>query len=117
MKKYWKEILIGFLTGVLNGVFGAGGGCVLVPASEKFLKLDEKKSHATAIAVVLLMSAVSSAEYIRRGFFDFRLWLWASVGGTLGGVMGARILGKISKKYLKLGFGAVICVTALKMIF
>ena len=44
--------MIGVTSGVLNGLFGAGGGCVVVPAMEKFLDMDEKKSHATAIAVI-----------------------------------------------------------------
>ena len=35
--KYKKEILIGLSAGILNGIFGAGGGCVVVPALEKFL--------------------------------------------------------------------------------
>ena len=117
MKKYRKEIAIGLVTGVLNGLFGAGGGSVVVPAMEKFLNIDEKKSHATAIAVILMMSAVSSVTYIRRGFFDFRLWLWVSVGGAAGGLIGAKLLGKIPKKWLKIVFGAVICITAVKMIF
>lgn len=117
MKKYWKEIAIGLVTGILNGLFGAGGGSVVVPAMEKFLNIDEKKSHATAIAVILMMSAASSVTYIRRGFFDFRLWLWVSVGGAVGGLVGARLLGRIPKKLLKLTFGAVICITAVKMIF
>ena len=59
-KKYYRHISIGLVSGILNGLFGSGGGCIVVPAMEKFLKMDEKKSHATAIAVILVMSAVSS---------------------------------------------------------
>ena len=116
-KKHWKEIAIGLATGVLNGLFGAGGGSVVVPAMEKFLKIDEKQSHATAILVILMMSVVSSVFYIRAGFFDLKLWLWVSAGGVLGGFVGARLLKKIPKRWLKIGFGGVILVTAFKMVF
>ena len=116
MKKYWKHICIGLLAGVLNGLFGAGGGSLVVPAMEKFLDMDEKKSHATAIAIILMMSVVSSVAYIYKGYFDVRLWLNVSIGGIIGGFVGAKILGKIPKKWLKIIFGGVICVTAIKMI-
>lgn len=116
VKKHWKEIVIGLVTGVLNGLFGAGGGSVVVPAMEKFLKIDEKKSHATAILIILMMSSVSSFFYIKSGFFNMRLWLLTSCGGVLGGLVGAKLLAKIPKKWLKIVFGGVICVTAVKMI-
>ncbi len=116
-KKHMKEILIGFLTGLLNGLFGAGGGTVVVPAMEKFLNIDSKKSHATAIAVILILSLVSSVIYIRHGYFDINLWFWVSLGGIVGGFVGAKLLAKIPKKWLKIIFGAVILVTASKIAF
>lgn len=117
VKRHWKKIVIGLVTGLLNGLFGAGGGSVVVPAMEKFLGIDEKKSHATAIAIILMMSLVSSVIYIRNGFFDTKLWLWVSIGGIAGGLAGAKLLGKIPKKWLKIVFGGVISITAIKMIF
>ena len=117
MRKIGKMVIIGIAVGFLNGLFGAGGGSVVVPAMEKFLEIDEKKSHSTAIAIILMMSVVSSVTYVSRGFFDFKLWLFVSLGGIAGGFVGAKLLGKIPKKWLKIVFGAVICVTAVKMIF
>lgn len=117
LKKYRKEILIGLITGLLNGLFGSGGGSVVVPSMEKFLDIDEKKSHSTAIAIILMMSVVSSVTYISRGFFNFKIWLFVSIGGLAGGFVGAKLLGKIPKKWLKIIFGGVICIAAVKMIF
>lgn len=116
-KKYFRHIMIGIICGFLNGLFGAGGGSVVVPAMEKFLGADEKKSHATAIAIILIMSSVSSYLYIRHGFFDFKLWLPTTIGGIFGGLVGAKLLSKIPKKQLKIIFGSVIIITAIKMIF
>ena len=116
LRKYWKEIIIGIVAGVMNGLFGAGGGSVVVPAMEKFLGMDAKKSHSTAIAIILLMSVVSSVMYVYKGHFDLRLWGWVTAGGVVGGFVGAKILTGIPKRWLKIGFGVVICITAVKMI-
>ncbi len=116
MKQLTKQLLIGLITGVLNGLFGAGGGSVLVPAMELFLNIDEKKSHATAIGVILLLSIVSSFFYLKHGFFDLSLWVPVTIGGMAGGFVGAKALGKISKANLKIIFGGVIIVTAVKSI-
>lgn len=117
MKKRYKQILIGVLGGFLNGLFGAGGGSLVVPAMEQFLGMDEKKSHATAIAVVFLLSVVSSVFYLKNGFFDTSVWMPVTLGGILGGVVGAKLLAKIPKSWLKMVFGGMIMLTAIKMIF
>lgn len=117
MKKYYRHILIGLTAGLMNGLFGAGGGSVAVPAMELFLGTDEKKSHATAIAVILILSAVSSFFYIRRGYFDLKLWIPVTVGGVIGGLVGAKVLNKIPKAWLKIIFGIIIAATAVKMFF
>lgn len=109
--------MIGLITGLLNGLFGAGGGSVLVPAMELFLDMDEKKSHATAIAVILLLSAVSAIFYLKNGFFDGKLWLFLTIGGMVGGLVGAKALSRISKSSLKIIFGGIIMITAIKLLF
>ncbi len=88
-----------------------------MPAMEKFLKMDSKKAHATAIAVISRMSAVSTFFYLSRGYFNLKIWIPVTAGGVVGGLVGAKLLGKIPKQWLKIVFGSVILVTATKMIF
>ncbi len=115
--KHKKEIIIGLIAGALNGIFGAGGGSVVVPALEKFLKMPSKTAHGTAVGIILLMSSVSAVIYVMRGQFDVKIWLPVTVGGFIGGFAGGAVLSKISGKWLKIIFGAIISVTAIKMIF
>lgn len=117
IKKYNRHILIGIISGLLNGLFGAGGGSIVVPAMVKFLDIEQKKAHATAIAIILVMSAISSFFYIRNGYFDFGLWLPVTIGGCIGGMVGAKFLSKISVRWLKIIFGSVILITSYKMVF
>ena len=117
VKKYYKHILIGIFCGFFNGLFGAGGGSLAVPAMEKFLDIDSKKSHSTAILIILILSCVSSFLYVKSGYIDIKLLIPVTIGGIIGGAVGAKLLARISVRSLKIIFGAVILVTAIKMIF
>ena len=74
-----KNALIGFMTGVLNGLFGSGGGTVAVPAMERFLLVEDKKAHATAIAVILPLSVVSLFIYMGKVDIDWKTVFAVSV--------------------------------------
>ena len=117
IKKNGKEALIGLICGLVNGMFGSGGGTVVVPMMEKMLHFSPMQSHPTTILIVLIISLSSSIFYVLKGYFDLGLWFYVSLGGVAGGVVGAKILSKIPKKWLKITFGAVILFGAYKMIF
>ena len=61
----------GILIGLLNGLFGAGGGIVAVTAFEK-MGMPDKSSHATAVAVMIFLSAVSGFLYWYNGHVSGR---------------------------------------------
>lgn len=105
------------MCGFLNGFFGSGGGTAAVCAMEKFLDIDAEKSHSSAILIILMMTAASSFFYVSKGYFDLGIWFKVSCGGVLGGMAGAKVLGKIPKAYLKILFGAIILYTSYKTVF
>jgi len=112
-----KLIITGLITGFVNGLFGAGGGMILVPAMQRFLKIETHKSHASAIAVILPLSLVSAFVYLRGVPADWGAVLWVSLGGTVGGFIGAKWLKKISSGKLHKLFGAVMALAAIRMIW
>ncbi|MCL1786592.1 MAG: sulfite exporter TauE/SafE family protein [Defluviitaleaceae bacterium] len=109
--------LTGVLIGFINGLFGAGGGALLVPALEKFAKYETHKAHATTVAVMLPLSALSAAVYIWGVEVDWRSLGWVSVGGVAGGLVGAKLLRKLSGLWLNILFGAFLIAGAVRMIF
>ena len=117
MKKTKKLWLIGLITGLLNGLFGAGGGTVLVPAMQKFLQFETHKSHATALAVILPLSVISAGVYVWGVDVDWMVILYVSAGGVVGGVVGAKLLNKISGAWLNMLFGAFLAVGSIRMLF
>ncbi len=117
MKNILKSGIIGTVTGFANGLFGAGGGTILVPSMEKFLKVEAHKAHATAIAVILPLSILSAFIYQKNGSLDLTSILYVSAGGVVGGFIGAKLLNKLSSNKLHKIFGLFMIVAAMKMIF
>jgi len=115
--KNMKTLLLGFVSGLTNGLFGSGGGSIIVPGMQKFLDIDQHKAHASAVAVILPLTMVSAAIYLRMASAEWAIIFWVSLGGTAGGLIGARILNKISGNLLHKIFGAFMIIAALRMIF
>ena len=112
-----KTLLIGIVIGFVNGMFGAGGGSLLVPALEKFTKHKTRKAHATTVAVILPLSALSAIVYIWGVDVDWRAVLWVSAGGIAGGFVGAKILNKLTGMWLNILFGLFLAFGAVRMLF
>lgn len=101
MRDEIKYILAGTMAGAANGLFGGGGGMLLVPFLTRFMKMEEKKAFATSLAVILPMSVVSSIVYFSKGGVSFSQALPFVAGGMLGGIIGGRIFKKVSVKLLR----------------
>ena len=116
MKSGLKRSIVGVITGFLNGLFGSGGGTVVVPAMERFLQTECHKAHATAIAIILPLSVISAIIYMKGGDTDWMIVLYVSIGGAVGGFMGAKLLKKLSAKWLHKIFGLFMIAAAIRMI-
>ena len=81
------------------------------------LKVEEHKSHATALAIIIFLSTTSSLVYISKGTFDINLTIQAAIGSIIGGVIGAKLLSKVNGKFLRIGFGIVMIIAAFRMVF
>ena len=109
-------LLYGAIIGAVNGFFASGGGIVAVIILEKLLKVDTKKAHATALAVILPLSLASLLIYGVKGYIDWSLIWRSAAGGTVGALIGAKLLEKLPKKYIKIGFGAVMIFAGWRLI-
>lgn len=112
-----KNSLIGLFTGFINGSFGSGGGTLLVPILNDILKLEEHKSHATALAIIIFLTMASSSIYIYKGTYDFQLTWRVALGSIVGGIIGAKLLSKVTGKFLRIIFGIIMIIAAFRMVF
>lgn len=113
---YLKCITIGIVTGTANGLFGAGGGMIAVPALTAVLKQEERRAHATAIAVILPLTVLSATFYVSKGFVDWGMTAWVTPGGIIGGFIGAKLLGICPEYILRRIFAVFIIIAAVKIL-
>ncbi len=106
---------IGFAAGILNGLFGAGGGIIVVPLLEH-TGIEAKKAHATSIAIILALSIVSSVFYYIQGKLVFGEIIWYLPTGLLGAILGAFLLKKISNHLLRRIFGGMMVLSAVRLL-
>lgn len=116
-KRFWLTLGTGMIIGFINGFFGGGGGMVAVPLLEKALKLDNKRSHATAIAVILPISVVSSIVYALETRIDWINLLYVTIGVVAGGIVGAFLLKKLSGKVVRIIFVIIMLAAGIRMLF
>lgn len=116
MEEKKKTAFIGIITGFANGLFGSGGGTVVVPCMEKYLGINAHKSHATAIAVILPLSVLSAVIYVFKSDVPWAETAAVSIGGVIGGFIGAKLLNKISGRWLHIIFGAAMLGAAVRML-
>lgn len=68
------------------------------------LNLEEKEARATAIPCILVGTIVSFIFYFKEKLYDVKLGVLCAIGGTIGAIIGSRILKKIDNKILKIIF-------------
>lgn len=96
----------GALAGVANGLFGAGGGMILVPLLTRWAGLEDRRAFATAISIILPLCLVSLAVYARQGALTVA-WPYLA-GGFAGGLLGGLLLRHIPAGWLHRALGLVI---------
>lgn len=117
MKNIVIKIIIGFIAGIISGLFATGGGMIIVPAFIYFFNMEDRKARATSVLCILPMVITSSFFYYKSDFIDWKISILCAIGGLIGGYIGAKLLKKIPVKYLKLIFILFLIYTSYKMIF
>lgn len=91
---------MGIAIGVVNGVFGAGGGMIAVPLLKQN-GLDQKSAHANAVAVILPITLISAILYLIKGSVSFADSLIYIPTGLIGSLIATFALQKFSNKLLQ----------------
>jgi len=110
-----RAIPAGLLVGFLAGLFGAGGGMLAVPAL-KWLGLDEAHAHASSLAVMLPLSALSAALYMNAGSLELSAMWEYWPGGIIGAIVGALLLPRLKAAYIRRIFAVLVLLCAARLL-
>lgn len=108
--------LVGFATGLVNGLLGIGGGTLLLPALVFLFGVEQHRAHGTSISTVLPTSAVSVLVYGSNQLLEWDLIWKVSAGGIVGAFIGASVLGHFSAIALRRLYAMVIFLIGLRLV-
>ncbi len=111
-------LLLGGAAGILSGLFGIGGGVVIVAALVGWFKVPIHQATGTSLAALLLPVGILGArEYWKAGHVDVRSALLIATGLTVGVWFGARYAQGVAPATLQRGFAVFLALMAVRMWF
>ncbi|GAE27421.1 hypothetical protein JCM9140_3568 [Halalkalibacter wakoensis JCM 9140] len=110
-------LIIAFVVGMLSGLFGIGGGSLLVPAMIVLFAFPPHLAVATSMFIILLSAMVGSISHVLQGNVN---WLYALAlvpGAWFGGTLGAAINRRLSSTKLVFILRLLLIVMAIRLIY
>jgi uncharacterized membrane protein YfcA len=112
--------LIGLVSGVTSGLFGVGGGIIMVPAMLFFLSppiRDIKQAIGTSLIVIIPTALIGSMKHLSQGNVEWRTALALVPLAIVGGYLGAWLTTHIPAENLKRAFGLFLVLVGLRITF
>jgi len=111
-------LVIGLVAGVLSGLFGIGGGVVIVPALIVFAHMKPEMATGTSLAALLLpVGALGAWHYYRHGFVEIAPAAWIAGGLVVGAWLGANLALRLSAQDLQRVFAVFLVFVAVHLWF
>lgn len=110
-------ILVGLAGGLLSGLFGIGGGTIIVPALAIWLSMPQKLSAGTSVAAILPTAVVGAATYAIQGNVDWFAALLLAVGIIVGAQVGTHLLVKLPVNAIQWAFMGFLLVVIVSLWF
>lgn len=112
-----KGIALGLLAGVMSGLFGIGGGAVMVPLLVLWLALPQHRAHATSLAAIIVTALSGMARFAGDDEVHYAAGLTIAAGAVVGAYVGAQVMHRLSPTRLRQAFAVLMIVVSLQMLF
>lgn len=112
----WGRVaLVGVIAGFTSGLFGVGGGIVIVPTLVLLAGFPHKLATGTSLSAIVPISISGIVGYATAGEVDWAAAVCVAAGAVVGAVVGTRWLVRISAPVLQICFAGAMLLTATKM--
>ncbi len=106
---------VGLLAGFLSGLFGVGGGILLVPGLVLVLRMAQRRAIGTSLTAIIPIASAAVVVYAVNGSVDLAAAALLVLGSAAGAVLGTRLLGRLRARALRLGFAGLMLLTAVRL--
>ena len=115
MSDFTRAAGIGLAAGLTGGLFGVGGGIIIVPGLVLWFGFDQHRAHGTSVAAIAVIAVAALIPFAVQGEVDWPAALALTVGASVGAAFGARAMAHISPVWLARAFFVVLVVAAVRM--
>ena len=109
-------LALGLVTGVLSGLFGIGGGIVIVPVLIAVFGASDLVAKGTSLLVIIPTAITGTVSNVRSGMVDVRSGLAVGLAAAAASAVGASLAGLLSPRLSSVLFGALLLVFAVQMV-
>lgn len=114
----WARVVaVGVLAGATSGLFGVGGGVIMVPALVVVARFAHKVATGTSLTAIVPIAISGVVGYATAGEVDWAAALAVAAGALVGAVVGTQLLRRIEVSVLQYLFASLMVVAALRMLF
>lgn len=108
--------MVGAIAGFLSGLFGIGGGILIVPGLVLLMRMSQRLAHATSLAAIVPIAVSGVTGFALHGSVDWVAAALLMLGATGGVALGTRALHRLSANALRLTFAAFLIATAVRLL-
>lgn len=107
--------VVGVLAGLLAGMFGVGGGILIVPGLVMGAGMNQRLAHGTSLAAVVPISISSLISYTVNDNVDWNVGIWLAIGAIAGAVIGTKLLDILPHRTLGVLFAVILLASAVRL--
>lgn len=112
-----RGLVTGLLAGAFGGLFGVGGGIIMVPLLIAWFHATQHRAHGTSLAVVGVTAVSSLAVYAIHSNVDWRTAAVVGIASALTARLGARLAGRVSAPNLRRAFALLLLAVGIRLLW
>ena len=110
-----KIAAVGVVAGAISGLFGLGGGVIIVPGLVLLVGLNQRLAHGTSLAAIAPIAAAALLGFALDGAVDWDIALVLVAGSVIGAYVGTHMLERLPLRVLQFSFAVLLLIAATRL--